>query len=176
MAKQNDGRVFDPERCTLPFVSPIPAIPDIEDCSVPDIPAPIFEGPDLPSPIPGPPGIDGAIGATGATGATGAPGAAGPCPQITATVTADCGGEAVAASVDVVSIDPCAYQFNFAIQACQGPQGPCPQGYWVTVLTDFRVSGTELQVKNRRVRVLDREDESDWITVHTGTSCQTPQA
>ena len=39
-------------------------------------------------------------------------------------------------------------------------------------MTDLRVNGRDIQIKNRSIKVLDREDESDWITIHTGTLCQ----
>jgi len=39
-------------------------------------------------------------------------------------------------------------------------------------VTDIRVDGYSIQIKNRSIKVLDKEDESDWITIHTGTQCQ----
>ena len=41
----------------------------------------------------------------------------------------------------------------------------------VDVVTDFRVDGTELQVKTRTIYVPKVDAESDWTTVHTGTEC-----
>ena len=40
-----------------------------------------------------------------------------------------------------------------------------------TVVTAFRVSGLTLQIKTRDVRIIPDDDESDWTTVHTGTTC-----
>jgi hypothetical protein len=44
-------------------------------------------------------------------------------------------------------------------------------GTEVSVVTDFRVEGVELQVKRRTIYVLEADDETDWQTVHTGTEC-----
>ncbi len=41
----------------------------------------------------------------------------------------------------------------------------------VTVVTAFRVEGTDLQVKTRTIYVPKADAESDWTTVHTGTEC-----
>lgn len=41
----------------------------------------------------------------------------------------------------------------------------------VDVITGFRIEGMELQVKTRTVYVLKAGDESEWTTVHTGTTC-----
>lgn len=38
-------------------------------------------------------------------------------------------------------------------------------------LSDFRVSGTELQIKTRSIQGYADGVESDWQTVHTGTTC-----
>jgi hypothetical protein len=44
----------------------------------------------------------------------------------------------------------------------------------VTVVTDFRVDGdtNKLQMKTRTIRVVQADDESDWIDVHTGDNCE----
>lgn len=39
------------------------------------------------------------------------------------------------------------------------------------VVTDFRVNGVTLQIKTRDILVFPDDDESDWTTVHTGTTC-----
>ena len=44
-------------------------------------------------------------------------------------------------------------------------------GVAVTVVTDVRVSGLELQKKTRQVWVIKADAESAWTTWHTGTQC-----
>jgi hypothetical protein len=41
----------------------------------------------------------------------------------------------------------------------------------VTVVTAFRVEGTDVQVKTRTIYVPKADAESDWTTIHTGTTC-----
>jgi len=195
----------------VPFVEPIPDIPNIEDCFIPDVPDPIFDGPPTQVPIIGTPGPIGPAGPAGADGADGTPGQDGQdgdsrCPQIFADVLATCDGEPTFASVTVIELadEPgvnCGVHMSFQFSLCQGPQGPqgpqgiCPQcqdgapgpqgpqgppgvcqceiqGCWVDVVSDFRIEGLEVQLKTRRIRVLECTDETDWITIHTGTTCQ----
>lgn len=40
-----------------------------------------------------------------------------------------------------------------------------------TVITDFQVMGTTLQVKTRDIVIIPDGDESAWTTKHTGTTC-----
>lgn len=207
----NDNPVFNPIRCQVPFVAPIPDIPGIEDCFIPEVPGPIFDGPPTQVPIIGTPGPIGPAGPAGADGINGTDGTDGSdgldgdarCPQMSASVFATCNGEATFASVTVIELEDtpgevCNTHMSFQFSLCQGPQGPqgppgeCPQcqagpqgpqgppgvcqceiqGCWATVLTDWRVEGEEIQVKTQRIRVLECDDETDWITAHTGTNCQ----
>lgn len=177
MAKKNDGRVFDPSRCDVGFIEPIPEIPEVGDCYVPDVPSPIFSGPAGMTPtLIGPPGPAGPEGPEG------------PCPTIQATLQATCDGKPTNSRVKVTRTggpQGCGYNFQFTLESCQSQAtDACCQAAFaayesliaaqcVTVLTDFRVQGTTLQVKTRAIKVLHYSSESDWTTVHTGTTCQT---
>lgn len=41
----------------------------------------------------------------------------------------------------------------------------------ISVITDFQVSGLELQIKTRYITVVAAGDESAWTVKHTGTEC-----
>ena len=68
--------VFDPQKCAVPAVAPIELIPNIEDCTVFEVPQVAFDCPDPPIPLPGSPGPQGAqvAGPSGPPGAPGPPG------------------------------------------------------------------------------------------------------
>lgn len=107
--------VFNPERCTVPVVLPIPPIPDIANCDVPAAPAPMFDCPDPLLTIPAPRGGVGPQGPPGpAGGPQGPQGPAGPA-----------GGPQGPQGFQ----GPAGPQGPRGFQGFQGPQGPAgPSG------------------------------------------------
>jgi hypothetical protein len=114
--------VFDPRKCDLPEICPVEEIPLIEDCKLPEVPAPITDCPDIDLFVPalsavGPPGPPGAPGPPGPPGSPGPPGCK---PKITVTYeivhTINCTGPPM--EVYSFGYGQCNVHLHFVIYQC----------------------------------------------------------
>lgn len=120
--------VFDPDRCEIPHVDPIPDIGFLDDCTVPPDIEPIIDCPeiDLPSvgaiglqilmPEPGPPGDDGPPGQDGQDGCN---------PKITVSYDYYCVTDCtkVKVVIETIPVQTCWTHFHYKFYLC------CPYYY-----------------------------------------------